>query len=283
MQVVETIDEVRQARRQMGQGTWGLVPTMGFLHKGHLSLVRRARVENDYVSASIFVNPAQFGPQEDLAAYPRDLPRDLGALREAGVDLVWTPSVDEAYPAGFQTYVTVEDVTKPLEGAARPVHFRGVATIVAKLFNVFQPDRAYFGQKDAQQAVVIRQMAHDLNFPLQVVVCPIVREPDGLALSSRNVYLNPEQRAAATVLYRALCTARAAWLGGEHDGGRLRQVMRDVLATEPLAVLTTSEYISAADPNSLRELGDASQGVLLSLAVRVGKARLIDNMLLPEP
>ncbi len=283
MQVVQTVDEVRRARREMGLGSWGLVPTMGFLHSGHLSLARRARAENDHLGASIFVNPAQFGPQEDLSAYPRDLPRDLQALQEAGVDLVWIPPVEEAYPPGFQTYVTVEEVTSPLEGAARPTHFRGVATIVAKLFNVFQPDRAYFGQKDAQQVVVIRQMARDLNFPLQVVVCPIVREPDGLAMSSRNVYLTPAQRAAAPVLYRALGMARAAWLAGEHDGERLRQIMRGVLASEPLAVLTPTEYVSAADPHTLCELGDAGQGVLLSLAVRVGKARLIDNMLLPEP
>jgi pantoate--beta-alanine ligase len=283
MQVVQTVDEVRRARREMGQGSWGLVPTMGFLHSGHLSLARRARAENDHVGASIFVNPAQFGPQEDLTAYPRDLPHDLDALREAGVDLVWTPPVEEAYPPGFQTYVTVEEVTSSLEGAARPTHFRGVATIVAKLFNVFQPDRAYFGQKDAQQVVVITQMARDLNFPLQVVVCPIVREPDGLAMSSRNVYLTPAQRAAAPVLYRALGTARAAWMAGERDGERLRQIMRGVLASEPLAVLTPTEYVSAADPHTLCELGDAGQGVLLSLAVRVGKARLIDNMLLPEP
>jgi len=282
MQVVQTVDEVRRARREMGQGSWGLVPTMGFLHSGHLSLARRARAENDHVGASIFVNPAQFGPQEDLTAYPRDLPHDLDALREAGVDLVWTPPVEEAYPPGFQTYVTVEEVTSSLEGAARPTHFRGVAT-VAKLFNVFQPDRAYFGQKDAQQVVVITQMARDLNFPLQVVVCPIVREPDGLAMSSRNVYLTPAQRAAAPVLYRALGTARAAWMAGERDGERLRQIMRGVLASEPLAVLTPTEYVSAADPHTLCELGDAGQGVLLSLAVRVGKARLIDNMLLPEP
>jgi len=276
MHVVETIAEVRRIRRAAG-GAWGLVPTMGFLHAGHISLARHARAENDFVGASIFVNPTQFAPAEDLAAYPRDLPRDLRLLEEAGVDLVWAPPVAEVYPRGFQTYVTVEEVTRPLEGAARPGHFRGVATVVAKLFNIFQPDRAYFGQKDAQQVVVIKQMARDLDFPLEIVVCPTVREADGLAMSSRNVYLTPEQRAAAPALYRALCAARDAWQAGEHDGERLRQVMAGVLAVEPLACV---DYVSAADPITLAELGDASQGVLLSMAVRIGRARLIDNLLL---
>jgi pantoate--beta-alanine ligase len=277
MRVVATVAEVRQARRKLA-GSWGLVPTMGFLHEGHLSLATRARAENDYVGVSIFVNPTQFGPTEDLAAYPRDLARDLALLEAAGVDLVWTPPVEEMYPADFQTYVTVEQVTRPLEGAARPVHFRGVATVVAKLFNVFQPDRAYFGQKDAQQVVVIKQMARDLNFPLDIVVCPISREADGLARSSRNIYLTPAQRAAAPVLYRALCAAQTAWEAGERDGERLRQIMGDVLAAEPLA---QPDYVSAADPFTLAELGDGSvHGALLSMAVRVGRARLIDNMLL---
>ncbi len=263
--------------RGAGEGSWGLVPTMGFLHAGHISLVERARRENDHVGVSIFVNPTQFAPTEDLAAYPRDLERDLRLLREAGADLVWTPPAAEVYPPGFQTYITVEEVTRPLEGAARPTHFRGVATVVAKLFNVFQPDRAYFGQKDAQQAVVIQQMARDLDFPLEIVICPIVREPDGLALSSRNVYLTPEQRAAAPVLNRALRAARDAWQAGKHDGERLREIMQGVLAAEPLA---RPDYVSAADPVTLVELGDAGRGVLLSMAVRIGRARLIDNMLL---
>jgi pantoate--beta-alanine ligase len=276
MHVVQTVSEVRRIRREL-KGTWGLVPTMGYLHKGHISLVEQARQENDHVGVSIFVNPTQFGPAEDLAAYPRDLERDLMLLREAGADLVWTPPVEEVYPSGYQTYVTVEEVTKVLEGAARPGHFRGVATVVAKLFNVFQPDRAYFGQKDAQQVVVIKQMARDLDFPLEIVVCPTVREPDGLAMSSRNVYLTREQRIAAPVLYRALSAAAGAWQAGEHDGERLRQIMTRVLDAEPLA---RTEYVSSADPLTLAELGDASRGVLLSMAVRIGKARLIDNMLL---
>jgi len=248
---------------------------MGFLHEGHLALVQRARLENDHVGVSIFVNPTQFSPTEDLAAYPRDLDRDLRLLDTLGVDLVWTPDAEEVYPPGFQTYVTVEEVTRPLEGASRPTHFRGVATVVAKLFNVFQPDRAYFGQKDAQQAVVIQRMAADLSFPLEVVICPIVRERDGLAKSSRNIYLTPAQRSAATVLSRALSAARQAWEGGERDGERLRQAMLKVLNTEPLAAV---DYVSAADPTTLTELGTAADGVLLSMAVRVGRARLIDNL-----
>ncbi len=203
--------------------------------------------------------------------------RDLALLEAAGADLVCTPPVEEVYPSGFQTYVTVEEVTRALEGASRPTHFRGVTTVVAKLFNIFQPDRAYFGQKDAQQAVVIRQMARDLNFPLEVVICPIVRESDGLALSSRNIYLTPEQRTAAPVLHRALRVAGEAWQAGEHEGERLRGIMQRVLDGEPLA---RPDYVSAADPLTLQELGDAGRGVLLSMAVRIGKARLIDNLLL---
>ena len=276
MRVVQTVADVRKIHRELS-GTWGLVPTMGFLHRGHISLVERARAQNEYVGVSIFVNPTQFSPTEDLAAYPRDLDHDLALLEQAGADLVWVPPAEEVYPPGFQTYVTVEEVTRPLEGAARPTHFQGVVTVVAKLFNVFQPDRAYFGQKDAQQVAVVKRMAQDLNFGLEIVVCPTAREADGLALSSRNTYLTPEQRAAAPVLYRALCTARDAWQAGEHDGEHLRQAMRGVLAAEPLAQI---DYVSAADPATLDELDDASRGVLLSMAVRIGRARLIDNMIL---
>lgn len=274
MEVVRSVADVRRFRKSLS-GSFGLVPTMGFLHEGHLALVQRARLENDHVGVSIFVNPAQFSPTEDLAAYPRDLDRDLRQLETLGVDLVWTPDAEEVYPHGFQTYVAVEEVARPLEGASRPTHFRGVATVVAKLFNVFQPDRAYFGQKDAQQAVVIQRMVADLNFPLEVVICPIVRERDGLAKSSRNIYLSPAQRSAATVLNRALAAARRAWEGGERDGERLRQAMLRVLNTEPLAAV---DYVSAADPTTLTELGTATAGVLLSMAVRVGRARLIDNL-----
>jgi pantoate--beta-alanine ligase len=276
MDVVTTIREVRRIRKAR-PGTWGLVPTMGYLHEGHLSLVRRARAENDHVAVSIFVNPTQFGPHEDLDRYPRDLHRDLSLLEPLGVDLVLAPAVEEMYPPGFQTRVVVEDVARPLEGAARPGHFVGVATIVCKLFNIFQPDRAYFGQKDAQQAVVIRRMARDLDFDLEIVVCPTVREPDGLARSSRNVYLSPEERRAATVLFRALSAAQAAWQAGERDGERLRQHMRAILASEPLA---RPDYVSIADPDTLVELDQVGERALASLAVRIGATRLIDNLIL---
>ncbi len=278
MQVVRTIAEVRAIRRAL-PGTWGFVPTMGYLHEGHLSLVRRARAENDHVAVSIFVNPTQFGPHEDYNRYPRDLERDLRLLEPLGVDLVFAPSVEEMYPPGFQTWVIVEEVSRPLEGAARPGHFRGVATVVTKLFNIVQPDRAYFGQKDAQQAVVIRRMVQDLNIPVEIVVCPTVREPDGLAMSSRNTYLNPEERRAATVLFRALQAAKARYEQGERDAERLREAMREVIQAEPLARL---DYVSVADPETLQELDRVEDRALLSLAVYIGKTRLIDNILLPE-
>jgi pantoate--beta-alanine ligase len=252
---------------------------MGYLHEGHLSLVRRAKAECRCTAVSIFVNPTQFGPNEDLSKYPRDLDRDLHLLESEDVDLVWTPAPEDMYPSGFQTWVEVQEMTRPLEGAQRPGHFRGVATVVAKLFNAVQPGKAYFGQKDAQQAAVIRQMTRDLNFPIEIVVCPIVREPDGLALSSRNVYLNPEQRKAATVLYRALNAAQSAYDKGEHDAGKLRHVMEDTLASEPLARM---QYISCADYDTLQELEDVTGKTLLSMAVLFGKTRLIDNLVLGD-
>lgn len=276
MDVVESLEKLRLARARL-QSPVGLVPTMGFLHQGHLSLVRRARRENSSVVVSIFVNPAQFGPQEDLAAYPRDLPRDLSLLEAEGADLVWTPSAETVYPPGFQTWVSVEEITQPLEGAYRPGHFRGVATVVAKLFNATRPDRAYFGQKDAQQAAVIRRMVCDLNFDLEVVVCPIVREPDGLALSSRNVYLDQAERQAATVLYRSLSAASSAFASGEREAGRLREIMMEVLRQEPLA---RPQYISCTNLDTLQEIeGEITAQALLSMAVYFRKTRLIDNML----
>lgn len=278
MIVVTTLDDLRRARAAL-LGPVGLVPTMGYLHEGHLSLARRARAECASVAASIFVNPTQFGPSEDLTSYPRDLPRDLAMLAAAGVDLVWTPTPEIVYPAGFQTWVTVEDVARPLEGTQRPGHFRGVATVVAKLFNAFQADRAYFGQKDAQQVAVIRQMARDLNFPVQIVVCPTVREHDGLAMSSRNAYLNAEQRAAAPVLFRALSTAAAVYAAGERDAEALRQLMAEIIDSEPLA---RRQYVSVADPVSLHELQGPIQRALLSMAVTIGKTRLIDNLILGD-
>lgn len=274
---ITSIADMHAARRSL-TGSVGLVPTMGYLHAGHIALATRARADNDHVIATIFVNPTQFGPNEDLAAYPRDLPRDLALLEEAGCDFVFTPSPEAIYPPGFQTYVTVEEVAQPLEGARRPGHFRGVATVVAKLFNLTRPTRAYFGQKDAQQVRVLQTMALDLNFDLEVVVCPTVREEDGLAMSSRNAYLTPEQRAAAPVLYRALTAAQQAWAHGERDPDRLRACMAEILAAEPLAAV---EYVSAADAHSLAELHEPARGrVLLSLAVRIGRTRLIDNLVL---
>jgi pantoate--beta-alanine ligase len=276
MEIIETIAAFRQARARLGR--LGLVPTMGYLHEGHLSLVRQARSECGAVAVSIFVNPTQFGPREDLSRYPRDLERDLRLLREEDVDLAFVPSVAEMYPQGFSTFVDVRDVTEMLEGALRPGHFQGVATVVCKLFNIAQPTRAYFGQKDAQQTVVVRRMAHDLDMPLEVVVAPTVREPDGLAMSSRNVYLSAEQRRAATVLYRALTAASARYADGERDAERLRQAMRAMLDAEPLAA---PEYVSVADALTLREIDQVgAAGALCSLAVRFGATRLIDNLLL---
>ncbi len=276
MRTVTTLTELRAVRAALLEPV-GFVPTMGYLHEGHISLVRQARTECASVVISIFVNPTQFGPQEDLSAYPRDLAHDLALLAPEGVDLVWIPTPEIMYPAGFQTWVRVEEVTKLLEGATRPDHFRGVATVVVKLFNGVQPHKAYFGQKDAQQAVVIRRMIQDLNFPIEIVVCPIVRESDGLAMSSRNVYLNPQERRAATVLSRALTAARKAFEAGERDASHLRQAVVDTLIDEPLA---HPQYVSCADPDTLQELETVDERALLSLAVYVGKTRLIDNLIL---
>ncbi len=278
MKVLESLGELWQARASLPEPV-GLVPTMGFLHDGHLSLVEKARRECRTVAVSIFVNPTQFGPTEDLAAYPRDLPRDLASLEATGVDLVWTPAPEVIYPPGFQTWVTVEGVSQGLEGERRPGHFRGVATIVTKLFHAFQPQKAYFGQKDAQQAAVIRRLTADLDCPTEIVVCPTVREPDGLAMSSRNTYLDPGERRAATVLYRALEAGRRAYAAGERDADRLRQILQTVLAEEPRAEV---QYISAADPNTLQELHGPVESALLSLAVCIGKTRLIDNLVISD-
>jgi pantoate--beta-alanine ligase len=278
MMIVSTLEELRSARLLL-DGTLGLVPTMGYLHEGHLSLVSRAKAECTYAAVSIFVNPTQFGPKEDLSKYPRDLERDMHLLEDAGVDLVWTPAPEDMYPTGFQTWVEVGQMTQPLEGARRPGHFRGVTTVVSKLFNAVGPAKAYFGQKDAQQAAVIRQMTRDLNFPIEIVVCPIVREPDGLALSSRNVYLSPEERKAATVLNRALSSAKSAYEKGERNAGKLRQIMQDILASEPLARM---QYVSCANYDTLEELEEVAGKTLLSMAVFMGKTRLIDNLVLGD-
>ena len=282
MQVFDTVVSLRQylvAQRAVGRRI-GLVPTMGYLHDGHLSLVHAARRECDVVVMSIFVNPRQFGPQEDLAAYPRDLERDLRLAQEAGVEAVFTPTVTEMYPPGFNTEVIVHELTAPLCGAARPGHFQGVTTVVAKLFNIVGPERAYFGQKDYQQAMVIQKMVHDLLMPLAVIVCPTVREPDGLAMSSRNAYLNPAERQAALVLSRALRLAEERLAQGERQGQRLAATLRQYIAAEPLARL---DYVAVCDPQTLQEVGELPATVLVALAVYIGKTRLIDNALLIVP
>ncbi len=276
MRTIISLDELRAARLSFN-GTVGLVPTMGYLHEGHLSLIRHAKAECDHVVVSIFVNPTQFGANEDLAKYPRDLERDLRLIEPFGVDLVWTPTPEIMYPTGYQTWVEVEAMTRPLEGAMRPTHFKGVTTVVAKLFNATQAHKAYFGQKDAQQVAVIRQMVWDLNFPLEVVVCSTVREADGLAMSSRNKYLEGESRQAATVLFRALTAAKEMYQTGERDAEILREKMKEVLNTEPLAQV---QYVSCADYNTLEELDVVKGKTLLSMAVLIGKTRLIDNFVL---
>ena len=275
MKVFKQISDIRSERWANPTATWGLVPTMGFLHEGHLSLVRRAKAENDRVGVSIFVNPSQFNNADDLTSYPRDMERDLALLREAGVDLVWTPTPDIVYPTGYQTYIDVQQVSQPLEGASRAGHFRGVATVVAKLFNVFQPHNAYFGQKDAQQVAVIKQMAQDLNFNLNIIACPTVREKDGLAMSSRNAKLSPSARQHATCLYRALSAAKYIIEQGERNADAIRLIMRSIIRSTDMAKV---DYVSLAHPQTLAELDVIGESVLLSLAVFVGGVRLIDNM-----
>jgi len=277
MKVFETIADVRVERWANPTLTWGLVPTMGFLHEGHLSLVRRARQENDRVGISIFVNPSQFNDPNDLTVYPRNLECDLSLLKEENVDLVWNPTAEIVYPANYQTYIEVEQASRPLEGAARSGHFRGVATVVAKLFNVFQPHRAYFGQKDAQQTVVIKQMVQDLNFNLDIVVCPIIRESDGLAMSSRNANLSPIARQKATCLYQALLAAKNAFTKGEYDAEQLRVSMLAVIERTEMARV---DYVSVAHPETLEELNEVKDKALFSLAVFVDGIRLIDNMVI---
>ncbi len=274
MDVFPEVDKIRMARWEKPSLTWGLVPTMGFLHEAHLNLVRRAKAENDRVGVSIFVNPIQFNNQNDLSTYPKDLARDLDLLAKENVDLVWTPTPDIVYPEGYQTYVNVEAVTLFLEGASRAGHFQGVSTIVTKLFNVFQPTRAYFGQKDAQQVVVVQRMVRDLNFNLEVVVCPTTREADGLAMSSRNVKLTPGHRNQSPCLYAALIAAEKAVDAGEKDAARLREIMTAKIQQAPDAVL---DYVSVADTETLEELDVIHHRALLSMAVFFGEVRLIDN------
>ena len=277
MRVVKTKLEMVRACHEATRPL-GLVPTMGALHDGHVTLVRRAREENKTLAVTIFINPTQFSPQEDLAQYPRDLDRDLGLLREEGADLVFVPPVEEIYPSGFDTWVQVGVLAERLEGAHRPGHFRGVTTVLTKLFNIVGPDRAYFGQKDGQQTVVVRQLAKDLDMGLEIVVVPTVRDADGLALSSRNVYLTPEERRAAPIVYRALCKAQELRSLGVEDGNRLRREVEEVLAGEPL--LERIEYVSVAGAEDLEELTEIKGPAMVSVAVHFGKTRLIDNVML---
>jgi pantoate--beta-alanine ligase len=275
MEVVRTRADLRAARGRLA-GPVGAVLTMGALHAGHRSLVERARAECASVVTSIFVNPAQFGPGEDLARYPRSEAADLAALVAAGVDIAFVPTVDEVYPPGFATSVDVGPIAIPLEGVARPGHFRGVATVVALLFGLIGPQRTYFGQKDAQQCLVVRRLVEDLGLPVEVVVCPTVREADGLALSSRNRYLAPDERAAAPVLYRALVEGERLVEGGERRADVVRARMREVIAGEPLV---RAEYVSMADGRTLVEVDRIPAGdLLLSLAAQIGPTRLIDNV-----
>lgn len=279
MQVIESLSEWRALRPTL-TGAMGLVPTMGAFHEGHLSLIRRAREENELVTVWIFVNSKQFDDPGDFSAYPRDLGRDLRLLEEIPVDLVLAPGPDEVYPPGFQSYVTVEELTKRLEGESRPGHFRGMTTVVAKMLCLAQSRRAYFGQKDAQQSIVVRRLVADLAIPTEIVVCPTVREPDGLAMSSRNVHLNPGQRQAATILHRTLQEVSSAVKGGERRGEVLRKIMGDFLRREPAARV---EYVSVADPETLEECEVLNGPALASLAVSFGRTRLIDNMPLELP
>ena len=274
MKVIEKIDEMKRLRQQLAEPI-GFVPTMGYFHEGHLSLVRQARAENPSVVVSIFVNPTQFGPQEDFTSYPRDPQRDLARLDKERTDIVFMPSVAEMYPPQFNSWVEIGEVSERLEGASRPGHFRGVTTVVAKLFNIIQPTKAYFGQKDAQQAIVIRKMVAELNMNLEIITLPTVREPDGLAMSSRNTYLKPEERRAAVVLYQALCLAEELYAGGERTAERIRQEMTALIRKQPLANI---DYVSVADTETLDELDTVNSPALVSMAVRIGKVRLIDNI-----
>lgn len=283
---MQTISEISALRnmvieaRKNGKSI-GFVPTMGFLHKGHRSLMIRARQENDLVIASVFVNPTQFGPNEDFESYPRNPEADSALMEEAGVDVAFFPSVDTLYPEGYETYVNLEgELTHGLCGASRPGHFKGVTTIVAKLFNLVQPDRAYFGQKDAQQVAVIRRMVRDLNMPVEVVACPIVRESDGLALSSRNTYLNSHERQDALVLSKALKAAEVAVVGGERSAAAVVSNIRQMIAAVPF---TAADYVEIVDANSLKPLETLQGNVLIALAVKIGRTRLIDNCILEVP
>lgn len=277
MRVFETVDDIRSFRRRL-TGTVGFVPTMGYLHQGHVSLIRKSKQLCDHTIVSIFVNPTQFSPSEDYDSYPRDIERDIRILSSEGVDAVFSPSVQEMYPLGMDVIVDPGPIANKLEGARRPGHFKGVATIVCKLFNIIGPDMAFFGQKDAQQIVVLHRVVTELHIPVKLVPCPTVREDDGLAMSSRNVYLTPEERLVAPTLYQALMLVRDRWLAGETSCDNLKNAARELLSQQPLIRL---EYISIADPYTLEELDSlAGNKALVSLAAYIGRARLIDNIVL---
>lgn len=274
MKVVNSIKEMKSLRNGI-KGTVGFVPTMGYLHDGHVSLVKQSTRDNGTTVVSIYVNPMQFGPNEDFQAYPRDLERDLELLEKENVDLVFFPTNNEMYPENYCTWVDVEKITELLEGDIRPGHFRGVATIVTKLFNIVQPDKSYFGQKDAQQALVIQTMVKDLNMNLEVIIMPTIREEDGLAMSSRNTYLNPSERQAAPILYKSLLLAKKLISNGETNVDSIKTQMSALIQREPLA---KTEYVSIADTRTLDELSSIEDNALISLAVLIGKTRLIDNI-----
>jgi pantoate--beta-alanine ligase len=281
MRICNTIEDMRvacRAARAAGKRL-GFVPTMGALHDGHLSLVRAARASCDVVAASIFVNPTQFGPNEDLAKYPRTFERDRDLVKKEGVELLFVPSVEEMYPGGAAAWVTVEGLSDKLDGRSRPGHFRGVTTVVAKLFHIVEPDAAFFGQKDAAQVAIIRRMVRDLNIPVEIVACPIVRDVDGLAMSSRNGYLDPQQRPQALVLYRALMRVKKSWEAGERDAERLAAAGREEIAAEKAVRL---DYFEIVDPDSLDSTDEVSPGALVAVAAFVGPTRLIDNIVLPR-
>jgi len=277
MEVIESIKKMQaRADELRREGKLGFVPTMGYLHEGHLSLIRAARKECKYVVVSIFVNPTQFGPSEDYQRYPRDLERDRRLCEKEGVDIIFAPTPEEMYPPGYCTYVEVAGLSDVLCGASRPGHFKGVATVVTKLFNIVKPHVAYFGQKDAQQALIIRRMVEDLNFDIDIRVLPIVREKDGLAMSSRNTYLSQEERRAARVLYKALMHAKSLLDSGVRDAGRLRQEMLNIIEAEPLAKV---DYVEIVDYSNLKPLKEIEGEVLIAVAVWIGNTRLIDNIL----
>jgi pantoate--beta-alanine ligase len=281
MRICNTIEDMRSACRaaRRDDRRLGFVPTMGALHEGHLSLVRAAKASCDAVAASIFVNPLQFGPTEDLAKYPRSFERDRELLEKEGVELLFAPSVEEMYPAGAVTWVMVEELSGKLDGHSRPGHFRGVTTVVAKLFHIVEPDAAFFGQKDAAQVAIIRRMVRDLNFPVEIVACPIMREADGLAMSSRNAYLDPQQRKQALVLYRSLLRAKKLWDAGERNATRLVAAAQKEFAAEDSVRL---DYFEIVDPDNLDPVEDVADGALIAVAAFVGRTRLIDNIVLPR-